>query len=197
MKLLFLDTETTGFWRKELALNDDEQPHVVEFAGILSDLDGTEHATVDLIVSPKGWEIPKDASDIHGITQERAEKFGVSSRLMLSCANHMAATATIVICHNVDYDIPVIRSEIARADVSDVFATTPTFCTMKALEPVLKIPSKYEWAKGYKWPTLTECHEHYFGEPFENAHNGLADVRATMKIFFEALRRGDIAFPKD
>jgi DNA polymerase-3 subunit alpha len=41
----------------------------------------------------------------------------------------------------------------------------------------------------FKLPTLTEIHQHLFGEPFNEAHNATADVEATTRCFLELLRK--------
>ena len=45
-------------------------------------------------------------------------------------------------------------------------------------------------AYGYKWPKLSELHYKLFRTGFEEAHNAAADIRATVKCFWELKRRG-------
>ena len=74
MKYLFFDTETTGLPRNYKAPVTDAEnwPRLVQLAWILCEADGTIVEQVDHIVKPDGWTIGKQASDIHGITTERA-----------------------------------------------------------------------------------------------------------------------------
>ena len=53
---------------------------------------------------------------------------------------------------------------------------------------VCKIP--FEGRGGYKWPKLTELHQHLFNEDFEGAHDALADVMATVKCYFNLIKQG-------
>jgi len=56
-----------------------------------------------------------------------------------------------------------------------------SFCTMKEMTPICKIPGRYD---EFKWPRLTEAYRHAFGGEFGNAHDALADVRACKEIYF-------------
>ncbi len=47
------------------------------------------------------------------------------------------------------------------------------------------IPGYY----GYKYPSLQELHKKLFNYEFEDAHNALSDIRATLKCFFELKER--------
>jgi len=44
----------------------------------------------------------------------------------------------------------------------------------------------------YKWPKLMELHTKLFSVGFEEAHDAIADIRATAKCFFELQRLGII-----
>ncbi len=55
-----------------------------------------------------------------------------------------------------------------------------------------EIPGGYY---GYKPPKLQELYQKLFGTTFDNAHDAMADVKATKKCFFELIRRGAIVPP--
>jgi DNA polymerase III epsilon subunit-like protein len=57
-----------------------------------------------------------------------------------------------------------------------------TYCTMKETTNICKLPGNYG---KFKWPKLTEAHQHFFGIPVEGAHDAMTDVRACKRIFFE------------
>ena len=71
---VFFDTETTGLPRnwKAPVTDLDNWPRLVQLAWLVFDKDGNELAFADHIVRPDGFTIPKDASDVHRITTERA-----------------------------------------------------------------------------------------------------------------------------
>ena len=64
---LLFDTETTGFVQKDYPPDHPSQPHLVQLGMILADDASNEIQSVELIVRPEGYEIPKQASDVHKI----------------------------------------------------------------------------------------------------------------------------------
>ena len=58
----------------------------------------------------------------------------------------------------------------------------PKYCTMKMSTNYCKLPGGKQ---GFKSPKLSELHQVMFGEGFENAHDALADVRATVRCFWK------------
>jgi len=55
-----------------------------------------------------------------------------------------------------------------------------SFCTMKAMTGVCKLPGMYD---DYKWPKLTEAYRHCYGKEMEGAHDALADVRGCAEVY--------------
>ena len=60
-------------------------------------------------------------------------------------------------------------------------------CTMIRSTDYCQLPGRYG---KYKWPKLEELHFKLFGESFEGAHDALADIRATMRCYYEMEKRG-------
>ena len=58
---------------------------------------------------------------------------------------------------------------------------------MMAAKDYCKLPNQYGY-NDYKWPTLSEAHQHFFGCEFDGAHEAMGDVAATAKIYFEIQR---------
>ena len=52
---------------------------------------------------------------------------------------------------------------------------------MRATSSFCKIPG----INGYKYPQLNELYKKLFSQTFSDAHNSLADVKATYKCFFK------------
>lgn len=177
---LFFDTETTGKAFFKLPATSTSQPRIVQLAALLCANDGREMASVNVIIRPDGWTIPKEASDIHGITTETADECGVPIRGALDVLIAMAYRADTTIAHNIDFDALVVASELFR-DGNRFQMPQQRFCTMHATTNLCKLPGPY----GFKWPKLIEAHQHLFGTGFEDAHDAMADVRACARIYFE------------
>lgn len=77
-KYLFFDTETTGIPNdyKAPCTNTDNWPRLIQLGWLLTDAAGRILSEGNHIVRPDGFEIPKAASDVHGITTEFALENG-------------------------------------------------------------------------------------------------------------------------
>jgi DNA polymerase-3 subunit epsilon len=185
MTILFFDTETTGKIDRRKPPQDDAQPDLVQLAAILTDDTLTEIASINCIVFPTYWDIPDEAANVHGIRQEKAEAFGLSLPTAITAFCEFADIANRFVAHNSEFDVVIIQRALARLkrDI-DPFEGKEVRCTMKAAKPVLKLPNRNPGVSDpYKFPKLEECIRHFFNEGIENAHDALADVRATIRLY--------------
>jgi DNA polymerase III epsilon subunit-like protein len=179
--ILFIDTETTGKADFRSPPDAPHQPRLVQFGAILTDDDGKEMSSLNLIINT-GVEIPQEASGIHGITTKIAEDYGISLEFALPLITRFFLKPRQIVAHNVDFDSLILRGEFLRAMIDeDPFEGADLFCTMRAMTPVCKLPGNYG---DYKWPKLQEAYKHAFGVEFEGAHDAMADVRACAKVYF-------------
>lgn len=193
MMILALDTETTGLpsWRDPS--DAPHQPHLIQLAAILHDEAGREVERLSTIVRPgAGAVMEPEAFAAHGITLERAGLEGVCPVAVLERFLAMAATATIIVGHNVSFDIRIMRIHAARHSGVKWEAPCPTFCTMKRAAGIVNLPPTDKMrASGRNWPKpprLGECIKHFFGEELEGAHDALNDVQASMRVFWHLTR---------
>ncbi len=188
---LFFDTETTGIPKNYNApcTQSDNWPRLVQLGWIFTDAQGAEIHRGNKIVRPDGFTIPTEASDVHGITTERALAEGEDLRNVILdfCAD--LNRATMFVGHNVSFDLNVVGAEFHRLgyDFRAMFQL-PSFCTMLATIDFCNIPGQY----GPKWPRLQELYAKLFGHEFEDAHDAMADIAATRDCFFELRRKGII-----
>lgn len=169
---LFFDTETTGKANMKLPPTHPSQPRLVQLACILAD--GVEEvAVLSCIVKPSGFDIPEEASNVHGITTELARNQGVPLESALALFRGLAAVTGQYVAHNIGFDQLVMTRELGD------WAVRPNFCTMEATTPICKLPGPY----GFKWPRLSEAYQHAFNTPLVGAHDALADVRACKRIY--------------
>ena len=189
IKILYFDTETTGFVRSELPLED--QPYIIQIGSICEGGEGTG-GILDALFSPDG-HIPDTTTRIHGITNAMVQnrpkfyesrEFGQLLRLM--------EWADVIVGHNVKFDIDMMEVELQRM-TEYLFPEKrawvvpfiekirkKSFCTMKGSIDFVQKPGKFG---SYGWPKLDELHFKCFGCYFDNAHNALADIQATKKCF--------------
>lgn len=178
------DTETTGLPPKFAGIDDPRQPRLVQFAGILAEEDGRVVRANSSIVKPDGYEIPEQSSIVHGIKTDFAEAYGVRLLSVLEWYHRAVRDCDLVVAHNADFDIKIMRANMLREKVDDP-PDRPVFDTMKETTDLLKLPGRY----GYKWPKLDELHRFLFGDGFEGAHDALEDIRATLRCYLELKKR--------
>ena len=186
--ILFLDTETTGLptnWKAPY----DQWPRMVSLAFSL--VRGDEIlGQNEYIIKPEGYEIPLEASNIHGITTEEAQAKGNDIQMVLIQLATMVELADLVVFHNSSFDTSIISGEQIRAGwkPEELIHNNPKiFCTKEKSTTILKIPSGRGGA--WNWPSLAELCK-FCGVENKGAHNALNDVIATKECYFYMVEQG-------
>lgn len=188
--LLFYDSETSGLWKDGLDVSHPAQPKICQLSALLVRYDGTVHSTFDRIVRPDGWVIPVVASNIHGITQERATAEGNDLFEVLRDFSELVKQAEKLVGHNEAFDFNVVAHGLKLIKRTIKFPEKRS-CTMLMAMNTVKIPSKYPKPdQPYSWPSLSVTYKHLFGRELEGAHNSLIDVQACMEVYRELKNRG-------
>lgn len=187
---LIFDTETTGLPKRwDAPISDsDNWPRCIQIAWQLHDELGNCIEHQDYLVTADGFNIPYDAEKIHGISTELANEQGIGLREMLEKFNIALSKSKFIVGQNVGFDVNIVGAEFYRLGIENNLQELPVLdtCTEDTAQ-LCQIPG----GRGgrFKLPTLTELHQHLFGEPFGEAHNATADVEATTRCFFELIRK--------
>jgi len=186
---LIFDTETTGLpksWKAPIT-DTDNWPRCVQIAWQLHDRFGKLIDHQDYLIIPEDYNIPYDAEKIHGISTELAKEKGKPLDEVLALFNEALNKSKFVVGQNLGFDLNIMGSEFYRKGIESPLLKIPVLdtCTEKTAS-LCKIPGG-RYGK-FKLPTLTELHQHLFGEPFAEAHNATADVEATTRCFLELVR---------
>lgn len=194
MPFFFFDTETTGLPEFRLPSDDPSQPHLVQIAGMLTDADGNMIDEWSTLVQPgPGATMHPKAFEAHGISLERAMDEGVPLAEAWDRFIGLLDQASGVIGHNVPFDIRIMRIAGARATGTKWECPLPHRCTMKMATPIMNLPPTERMrAAGFnkpKAPNLTECMRFFFDENHSQAHDALADVRASKRVYFAIKER--------
>ncbi|WP_406655325.1 DNA polymerase III subunit alpha [Ornithobacterium rhinotracheale] len=189
MKYLIFDTETTGLPSNYNApvSDSDNWPRLVQLAWQVHDEKGDLIENHNLLVKPDGFDIPFNATKIHGITNEKAQNEGIPLAEALSIFSESLKDKPLIIGHNINFDVNIVGAEYHRLQQdTDQITKLPVLDTMVESVDFCAIGG----GKGgrFKFPKLTELHEKLFGVPFDEAHNAAADVNATARCFFELVR---------
>jgi len=195
MVVLCFDTETTGV----KSYNTNFVPKLVQLGAILQDLDsGRVLAEINLMTKVVE-DIPPGATAVHGITKDMANKFGFLVSEVDSIFVNLIKMADILVAHNSPYDIDIMKDNLPLSFM--ISAGKPVFDTMRASTDIIKVPHTAKQVAffrdhpekrdaDYKHPNLTETYQHFFGVPFEGAHDAMADIRACRDILLQLIERG-------
>lgn len=170
------DTETTG------VNPHDDSVRVVTCAFVRCD--NGAYSVLEWIMDPE-IEIPTGASDVHGITTERARLEGMDYRQgMQEIANALAHTiksGTPLVAYNASFDITLLREEFKR--VGTVFDES-LWDEAIVLDPYVMDVAIDQYRKGGH--TLGVVAKLY-GYNLDNAHDATADVYATLAILMKIM----------
>ena len=195
---LFYDTETTDLLIDSLPPYHPNQPHIVQLAACLVDLDTRNTVmSMDLIVKPDGWTIPDETIAIHGITNEFAHAVGFSESYVLGLFMRMHKLCKVRIAHNEPFDAAIIFTALLRDDhraPKKVMNKTAAECTGALAKPIMQLPPSEKMIAagetGFKRPSLIEAYKYFTGKDHVGAHNAMADVEACKAIYFEIKDHG-------
>lgn len=192
-KYLFFDTETTGLPPRDLEDSSYDQidvwPRLVQIGWIVTDANGNIIKRRGEIIRPEGFIIPKGASDVHGITTEKAMQIGVPIGKVLREIYDDMLHVKLLVAHNFGFDHKILGAEFYRKNIdTNIIDDKEHICTMLSTTNYCELlPIRFG---EYKWPKLEELHHKLFGCTFSDAHDALADVEATKKCFFELKKKG-------
>lgn len=195
MKVLVFDTETTGLPTNKYEAQKGRWynywGHIVQLGWVLYD---TEKNTIlqmedEIISLPDYIELPEDSVKIHGITRDIINLKGVPIDEVLSQFRIALDRCDMIVGHNIEFDINMVRAEMIRSGAIDYFLmlNVPIICTMKKNIKFCKIlaTSRYSGRKYYKYPKLMELHEKIYGCVPDNLHNALVDVIVCLRCFMK------------
>ena len=157
--LCFFDLETTG-----IQITKDR---IVQIAVVKLSTDGTQQKC-NYLVNP-GISIPKEISEIHGITDEMVRECPTLD----AYAEEIIAffgDADLAGYNSNKFDIPFLVEEFYRVG-------TPFPMENRSFVDVQNIFHKMEQR------TLAAAYQFYCGKTMENAHNALYDAEVTMEVF--------------
>lgn len=191
---IFFDTETTGFPAWNQPSESDVQPHLVELAAQVVDLDTRIVVySMDMIIKPVGWIIPDECVRLHGITTERAMDEGIPEEEAVERFYELWAYRHRV-AFNFPFDERIMRIAFKRyldprdpalaLQPSDEWKATSKEDAMRMASPILNLPPTEKMRGGRKQPNLAEAYQFFTGEPMRGAHRAAADTEACKVVYF-------------
>ena len=178
---LIFDTETSDLPRFDKHCGDPCQPHICQIALLLLDKDFNEAGFFKTLIKPTNWIISSGAQAAHGISLDKCKAQGIDIKDAMRVFHGYSTLAQTKVCFNIKFDSFLVDSECYRLGAAP-FNWSDGFCVMLQSTPICKIPHKNGRA-GFKWPKLQEAYKFFFNEEFSDAHDAMADTRATARIF--------------
>lgn len=181
---LILDTETNKLpiYKKPDGMpheaDADDQPRMAEFAMILTDDLWQVQDTYQQYVKPDGWIMYPDATEINGLTTEFLQASGQPVHLALDAYTAAIKQGRIVISHNAQFDCKILRGELRRAQMPDLFWETKNVCTMRSAQKNMKDIVKMNGKRGA--PRLIDLANHLKVWDGKEHHKALEDAHQAM-----------------
>ena len=195
---LFTDTETSGFRRDKLPAEDPNQPHMVQLAAKLFDMQWRCTGQFVCLIQPEGWEIEQQAEQAHKIPTLRCARHGVPLKVALAMLQAFVMNARQVIGHNLAFDWETIISSCYRVGGDALWLkkrAAMKVCTMNAATPICQLPYA-EGRPGFKFPSLEEAHHFLLpGVPYHTTHDAMEDLDATVRVFRALQKHGAVPEP--
>lgn len=177
--LVGFDTETTG-----VNVHDDR----IVSAAIIYDDGSGNYDTHTWLINP-GIDIPKAASNVHGITTEVARRDGSAPALALAeIAQRLreASRAGLpIVAFNAAFDLSLMQAELARHQLPEL---DENFAPV--IDPLVIDRTLERYRRGKR--RLCDLLAHYQVESSDNLHTADVDVIATLQV----LRKMAVAHPK-
>ena len=203
MKIVVFDTETSGLPKTRILTPNTIHmwPFIVQFSYIIFDTETNDVIkSYDAIVKVKPYNIiSKDSIKFHGITQEISELKGIPIDKVLDEFVDDIEDADLIVAHNVEFDLNMIRAELMRLDYEDmelrminIIKNQNFYCTMRESIDLCKIEKVNTRGKYYKFPTLSELHKHLFDVEPKHLHNSFHDILCTIRCFIKMKYDSDI-----
>jgi DNA polymerase-3 subunit epsilon len=188
---LFYDTETTGLPDFKAPSESAHQPHIVQLAALLVDMDTRETIqSMDVIIRPDGWTIPEEVAAVHGITTEHAAEVGIPESMAVSMFMELWSGRNRV-AHNQQFDPRIVRIALMRyvdTEAADIWKEGAAECTAIMAAPICQLPPTAKMVRAgfnkFKTPNLGEAYRHFTGNELVNAHSAMADVLACRDVYF-------------
>jgi len=180
--MIVFDTETTGII-KSVDLPSNSQPRIIELFAQRLDANLEVIGRLHLMINPQE-PLTEEIIRITSIT-EKDLRGTVPFPMHVRALQRFWLGAELVIGHNVTFDLDMLFTELRRVSLERKFPWTPLqLCTVEATESL----------QGRRL-SLSNLHEHLFGEKFDNAHRAESDVLATVRCLQRLVEDGTVKLP--
>ncbi len=199
MKVLIFDVETTGLPERGASLkNLTKYPYIVQFSWMIYDasqnrVDGVNDHIVKI---PEHITIPIEASNVHGISNDKMRSEGKDINLVLDIFTKDMLDSHVIVAHNLSFDKTIVQAEYLRNKRINWLGRhrKVEYCTMRRSLNICNIYKKnmYTGERTKKYPKLMELHHYWFKTVPNNLHNSLIDIFVCFRCYHQMEYNYDI-----
>ena len=170
--IMVLDIETDGLIKGDNAL--PKYPAILQVAWLIMDAEGTIFKKESSLIRDHGGSTVS-ATHINSITESALTRVGKPKVEVYKKLVSDLKCVSSVVCHNVDFDLPIITYHVEKIGFHDIFEGLNKICTMKSTVNFCAIQDGIY----LKYPKLSELYNKLFGAKLQQLHNAEADILAT------------------
>lgn len=180
MRELIIDTETTGLTHLSFANSNNFQkwPRLVQFAYLLCENDQVVCSSI-LLIQPSGFGIPSKTIEIHGITEQYANRHGQPIQAAMAVINTTMRKVDCVIAHYLQFDLGILQSEAMRLDYA-LHLPPKRRCTAHLGRHYLR---KEHSQRCTEFPRLSDLYRKLFNSDYAPKHDALSDATACWQVY--------------
>lgn len=185
MKILVIDTETTGLPKRNTSIyNTNDWPYIIQLSYILFDINKKQfiYKCDEYINLPTNVIIEENSISIHGISNEMIKNRGVNLKPLLNSLNDILDITDLIVGHNISFDKQMLMVEYIRHNIQSKLVNKTYVCTMKKYVNFCKINNYNN--KGYKYPKLSELYYHIFNNISYDLHNSYNDILICLRCYY-------------
>ncbi len=184
---LFLDVKATGVPKYlNYPLTDIlNWPRIFKLSWKFYNSDAVEISSHNCIIKPVGFEIPKEISNIHSITNQTAINNGLDLKTVLMELQSLINKSIYLIGHDLNCDEKILGAEFLRNNFLN-------FIPLKGRISIMDSITRLHNRNGnhlYKSPSISELNKELFGPSSEKIHSNESDIETITKCFWELKRR--------
>src|ERR1017187_7007975 len=109
MKILFMDTETSGMVDFKSYPDNPNQPKVLQIAALQTDEHGEEINSLVCLLQPDDIQIHPKALEVHGLSPDLLFEKGLNRILAIQLWHNLVYSSDLVVGHNIDFDLMMFR----------------------------------------------------------------------------------------
>jgi DNA polymerase III epsilon subunit-like protein len=202
MKLLLIDTETNGLPKNRYAPIADSGmwPAILQLSWKVCQLEGRTLTTLDSrdigLALDRAVQWDTGAATIHGL--EEAEcRYGTAPAEAFTELRKVLKSVDCVVAHNLAFDKPVLRAAAWAVGIKDLWPAGITdFCTMRATQDLVRLPSPYYGPDSgkFKAPRLNELYTWLYGHVYDISgavlHTAKSDTHCLYHCLLGLLKKG-------